>query len=67
MDVALKAIRAGGLTVTEYGNIGTVGLMGSISDNGMTITIDKAAYMTHNASGEHGSCDDISIDSIGAY
>ena len=50
--------------VTDSGNMGTVGIWGSITNGGKTINIDRAGYMTHSASGNHSGISNITITSI---
>ena len=57
-------IRAGGLVVTENENIGTFGVRGTITNDGMGMKLEDCGYVTHTKSSDHSGITYRSINYI---
>ena len=49
----LSTIRCSGMTPTSNDNFGSFGVYGSISEDGMSLSITKSYYITHGAGTNH--------------
>lgn len=49
----LSTIRCSGMTPTSNDNFGSFGVYGSISEDGMSLSITRSYYMTHEAGTNH--------------
>lgn len=60
----LSTIRCSGMTVTENDNFGSFGIHGSISEDGVSLSISRCYYMTHGAGTNHSEVSKRTIISV---
>lgn len=51
----MSAVRCSGTTVTSQGNFGSLGVYGSLTNNGSTVVLTDVGYITHGAGSDHST------------
>lgn len=63
----LSTIRCSGMTPTSNDNFGSFGVHGSISEDGMSLSITKSYYMTHTAGTNHSEVSQRAINRVTGF
>ena len=63
----LSTIRCSGMTPTSNDNFGSFGVYGSISEDGMSLSITRSYYITHGAGTNHSEISQRAINRVTGF